>query len=51
MKNWNVILGVDVSKLTLDVCWAERRLHLKIDNCSKGFNGFLKNGVEPTEFF
>lgn len=49
MKNWNVILGIDVSKLTLDVCWAEGRLHLKIDNCSKGFNVFKKwckaNGI------
>ncbi len=30
MESWNVILGVDVSKLTLDICWAERNLHLKI---------------------
>jgi transposase len=37
MKKWNVILGVDVSKLTLDICWAERNLQIKIDNCSKGF--------------
>jgi transposase len=37
MKSWNVILGVDVSKLTLDICSAERKLHVKIDNCSKGF--------------
>ena len=37
MKSWNVILGVDVSKLTLDICWAEHNLHTKIDNCSKGF--------------
>jgi transposase len=37
MKKWNVILGVDVSKLTLDICCAERNLHIKIDNCSKGF--------------
>ena len=42
MKNWNVILGVDVSKLTLDICWAESRLHVKIDNCTKGFNAFKK---------
>ncbi|HZX59335.1 MAG TPA: transposase [Mucilaginibacter sp.] len=37
MKSFNVILGVDVSKLTLDICCAERNLHVKIDNCSKGF--------------
>ena len=42
MKNWNVILGVDVSKLTLDICWAEGSLHLKIENCTKGFNAFKK---------
>lgn len=42
MKNWNVILGVDVSKLTLDICWAEGNLHLKIDNCTKGFSAFKK---------
>jgi len=28
MKNWNVILGVDVSKLTLDISCAERDLHI-----------------------
>jgi transposase len=42
MKSWNVILGVDVSKLTLDVCCAERNKHIKIDNCSKGFCAFKK---------
>lgn len=42
MKSWNVILGVDVSKLTLDICCAERRLHVKIDNCSKGFGELRK---------
>jgi transposase len=42
MKNWNVILGVDVSKLTLDISCAERNLHIKIDNCSKGFDEFKK---------
>jgi len=49
MKSWNVILGVDVSKLTLDICWAEGNLHVKIDNCSKGFAGLKKwcktNGI------
>jgi transposase len=42
MKSWNVILGVDVSKLTLDICCAERELYIKIDNCSKGFADFKK---------
>ena len=42
MKSWNVILGVDVSKLTLDICCAERGLHLKIDNQAKGFAVFKK---------
>jgi transposase len=42
MKSWNVILGVDVSKLTLDISCAERNLHIKIDNCSKGFDEFKK---------
>jgi transposase len=53
MKKWNVILGVDVSKLTLDICCAERALHLKIDNCSKGFTEFKKwckaNGINLKE--
>lgn len=42
MKKWNVILGVDVSKLTLDICRAEQNQHIKIDNCSKGFSVFKK---------
>jgi transposase len=37
MESWNVILGVDVSKLTLDICCAEKKLYIKIDNSSKGF--------------
>lgn len=53
MKNWNVILGVDVSKLTLDISCAERNLHIKIDNCSKGFGEFKKwcktNDIELKE--
>lgn len=53
MKNWNVILGVDVSKLTLDISCAERSLHIKIDNCSKGFAEFNKwcktNGIDLKE--
>ncbi|NQV74782.1 MAG: transposase [Bacteroidetes bacterium] len=42
MKKWNVILGVDVSKLTLDICCAARKLHLKIDNHAQGFGMFKK---------
>jgi hypothetical protein len=42
METYNVILGVDVSKLTLDISCAERRLHLKIENGSKGFGEFKK---------
>jgi len=42
MESWNVILGVDVSKLTLDICWAEGNLHIKIDNCSSGFCALKK---------
>ncbi|MNK99521.1 Transposase IS116/IS110/IS902 family protein [compost metagenome] len=53
MKNWNVILGVDVSKLTLDICCAERNLHLKIENQSKGFRMFKTwcktNGINLKE--
>lgn len=37
MRAWNVILGVDVSKKTLDICWAERKLPVRIDNNSEGF--------------
>lgn len=42
MKSWNVILGVDVSKLTLDISCAEQNLHIRIGNCSKGFSEFIK---------
>ena len=42
MERWNVILGVDISKLKLDICCAERELHIKADNCSKGFADFKK---------
>jgi len=42
-------LGVDVSKLTLDICCAEKKLYIKIDNGSKGFSLFKKwcktNGI------
>lgn len=48
MKTWNVILGVDVSKKTLDICCAERRLPTRIDNNSEGF-GKLKKWCRDNE--
>jgi len=42
MEAWNVILGVDVSKKTLDICCAERRLPVRIDNNSEGFSKLKK---------
>ncbi len=55
MKIWNVILGVDVSKLTLDISCAERNLHIKIDNGSKGFCDLKKwcktNAIDLKETF
>jgi transposase len=42
MKDYNVILGVDVSKKTLDICCAERNQPLRIDNNSEGFGKFKK---------
>jgi len=42
MKNWNFILGVDVSKLTLDIHCAELNEHIKIANGTEGFKGFKK---------
>lgn len=42
MKTWNVILGVDVSKKTIDICWAEQKLFIHVDNNSEGFRKFKK---------
>lgn len=42
MKPWNVILGVDVSKKTIDICWAEQKLFVHVDNNSEGFSHFKK---------
>ncbi|EHQ25348.1 IS110 family transposase [Mucilaginibacter paludis] len=42
MKTWNVVLGVDVSKKTVDICWSERKLFVHIDNNSEGFGKFKK---------
>lgn len=42
MKGWNVVLGVDVSKKTIDICWAEHKLFIQISNNSEGFSKFKK---------
>lgn len=42
MKRWNVVLGVDVSKKTIDICWAEHRLFIQVSNNSEGFSRFKK---------
>ncbi|MDN3583800.1 transposase [Mucilaginibacter flavus] len=42
MKAYNVILGVDVSKRTLDIGCADRLQHIQIENSSKGFNVLKK---------
>jgi len=42
MERWNVVLGVDVSKKTIDICWRERKLFTQISNDSEGFNKFKK---------
>jgi transposase len=53
MKKWNFILGVDVSKLTLDVHCAELNEHIKIDNGTEGFKKlrkwFKQFGIQPTQ--
>jgi transposase len=55
MRTWNVVLGVDVSKKTVDICWAERKLFIKIDNNSQGFGKFKKwckdNGIDLRKTF
>lgn len=42
MKKWKFTLGVDVSKLTLDISCSELKEHVKIKNGSEGFTQFLK---------
>jgi transposase len=42
MKTWNVILGADASKKTIDICWAEAKLFCHINNNSEGFSKFKK---------
>lgn len=55
MKTWNVVLGVDVSKKTVDICWAEQKLFVHVDNDSLGFTRFKKwckdNGIDLKETF
>jgi transposase len=42
MKKWEFFLGVDVSKLTLDIHCHELNMHIKIVNGTTGFRAFLK---------
>jgi transposase len=42
MKKWEFIIGVDVSKLTLDLYFNEGKSHLKIENSTVGFRQLLK---------
>jgi len=42
MKKWEFTLGVDVSKLTLDVHCKELNIHIQIANGSQGFKMFQK---------
>ena len=42
MKKWDFILGVDVSKLTLDFHCAELNEHIKIENGTEGFKALKK---------
>jgi transposase len=42
MKKWDFILGVDVSKLTLDIHCAELNEHIQICNGTEGFRAFKK---------
>lgn len=42
MKKWDFILGVDVSKLTLDIHCAEKNEHVTISNGSEGFKVLKK---------
>lgn len=42
MKKWDFIIGVDVSKLTLDIHCAEYNKHIQIVNGTEGFKAFKK---------
>jgi len=47
MKKWSFTLGVDVSKLTLDVHCYEMNIHVKISNSTEGFRIFCLNRLLP----
>jgi len=55
MERWNVVLGVDVSKKTIDICWSEQKLSLHADNNSEGFSKFKKwckdHGIDLSKTF
>lgn len=55
MKKWKFTLGIDVSKLTLDISCSELNEHIKIKNGSEGFKQFLKwcrqSGIDLKESF
>lgn len=42
MKKWEFIIGVDVSRNTLDLYCAERKQHVQIRNGTEGFRELLK---------
>lgn len=42
MKKWDFIIGVDVSKNTLDIYCPERKEHIQIQNGTEGFRMLLK---------
>lgn len=55
MKKWNFILGVDVSKLTLDIHCAELNKHIQIANGTAGFKALKKwvkeSGIDLAKSF
>lgn len=42
MKKWEFIIGIDISKSTLDLFYNEGKQHFKIENGSEGFRKLLK---------
>lgn len=42
MKKWDYILGIDVSRNTLDVYSIEAKEHIQIENNAQGFKVFMK---------
>lgn len=51
MKKWSYIIGIDISKLTLDLYYHQGRAHLKVKNSPEGFREILEwcraLGIEP----